>query len=52
MPSSPSLPANEYEYPANAMVPLSSNFTGALDPSSVVALNTPLSPSVVSGWLD
>jgi len=46
------LPANEYEYPANATVPLSSNFTGALDPSSVVALNTPLSPSVVSGWLD
>jgi thiamine transport system substrate-binding protein len=46
------LPANEYEYPANATVPLPSGFTGALDPSSVVALNTPLSPSTVSGWLD
>jgi ABC-type thiamine transport system substrate-binding protein len=46
------LPTYEYEYPANASTPLPSDFSEAVPPSSVVALNTPLTTSTVSTWLD
>jgi thiamine transport system substrate-binding protein len=46
------LPTNEYEYPANASTPLPANFAEAIDPSTVIALNTPLTPSTVNGWLE
>jgi ABC-type thiamine transport system substrate-binding protein len=52
------LPENEWEYPANATVPLPPAFSAAIDPATVVALNNATTPSAVaanltapSGWL-
>jgi len=53
------IPENEWEYPANATVPLPSVFSAAIDPSEVVALNNATTPASVAanltasgGWLD
>ncbi len=53
------LPTNEWEYPANATVPLPTVFDAAIDPATVVALNNATTPASVAqnltasgGWLD
>ena len=53
------VPENEWEYPANDTVPLPSEFSAAIDPASVVALNNDTDPTAVAveltspgGWLD
>jgi len=53
------VPTNEWEYPANATVPLPSVFDANIPPSSIVALNNVSSPGALvanltepGGWLD
>jgi thiamine transport system substrate-binding protein len=49
------IPENEWEYPANETVPLPSVFDAAIDPASIVPLNSEVAPSEVAsdlpGWL-
>ncbi len=49
------IPTNEWEYPANASVPLPSVYRAALDPSGIVPLNDGTTPQAVAsslnGWL-
>jgi thiamine transport system substrate-binding protein len=50
------IPENEWEYPANTTVPLPGVFSAAVNPSSIIALNSDVSPSELAtelpGWLD
>ncbi len=45
------IPLNEWEYPANSTIPLPSVYAAALDPSTIVPLNTFTSPSAVAASL-
>jgi thiamine transport system substrate-binding protein len=49
------IPENEWEYPANATVPLPSVFDASIDPSTIVPLNDAVSPSAIAadlpGWI-
>lgn len=53
------IPENEWEYPANDTVALPAEYSAAINPATVVALNNETSPSSVAanltapgGWLD
>jgi thiamine transport system substrate-binding protein len=50
------IPANEWEYPANSTISLPSEYSAALDPSSITPLNqytTPQSVAAnVTGWVE
>lgn len=50
------IPETEWEYPANTTVPLPSVFAAAVDPSSIVPLNSDVTPADLAtelpGWID
>jgi thiamine transport system substrate-binding protein len=49
------IPENEWEYPANETIPLPPVFSAAIDPASIEALNSDVSPSEIAadlpGWV-
>jgi thiamine transport system substrate-binding protein len=49
------IPENEWEYPANTTVPLPAVFSAAVNPTSIVPLNSEVTPSELAaelpGWL-
>jgi thiamine transport system substrate-binding protein len=49
------IPTNEWEYPANASIPLPPEFALAVPPSSITALNDGVTPATIAadlpGWL-